>query len=189
MGNFDQLFRDSATLVIDLFTDTPITIRREVDPYSFATGIPDYGVTGTDFTRATGSFTADGFTIADKVQTSGFSLAGNNGLFTVTAVGALTLTVAETLAAEADAPGKKILRVVDHVLKASPPIRYKLAEIDGSAIQRGDFALYVAAANLTIEPTPELDHVIRNGSRYHIVFARPFAGGDQIALYQLQCRQ
>jgi len=45
------------------------------------------------FTRSTGSFVSDGFTVGSVVTSSGYSTAGNNGRFVITAVAALVLTV------------------------------------------------------------------------------------------------
>lgn len=56
------------------------------------------------FTRATGSWIDDGFAVGDIVTVAGYSDAGNNGRFVVTAVVALVLTVSpiegQTMAAE-----------------------------------------------------------------------------------------
>lgn len=50
--------------------------------------------TATAVTRASGSFVTDGFKVGDVVNITGFVAAGNNGLFLVKTVAALTLTVA-----------------------------------------------------------------------------------------------
>ncbi len=62
------------------------------------------------FTRATGSFIADGLLVGMQVTTSGFTNAGNNGVFTVSAVTAtvLTCSAATTLVTEASAAGRTI---------------------------------------------------------------------------------
>ncbi|MDZ4736982.1 MAG: LEPR-XLL domain-containing protein, partial [Rhodospirillaceae bacterium] len=49
--------------------------------------------------RTTGSFVENGFKVGHKITTSGFSSSANNGVFHITAVTALSLTVSETLAA------------------------------------------------------------------------------------------
>ncbi len=68
-------------------------------------GIGDSGVISSvgaanDITRLVGSFVTDGYEVGDLIFCSGFGVTGNNGLKTVTAVLALTLTVSETLTAE-----------------------------------------------------------------------------------------
>jgi hypothetical protein len=49
-------------------------------------------LTGKTITRLTGSYISDGFRIGDEVITSGFSNAGNNGTFTITALTATVMT-------------------------------------------------------------------------------------------------
>lgn len=57
------------------------------------TGTTTISSTATTFTRGSGSFVTDGFTVGDIVNSLGFADADNNGKFIVTAVAALTLTV------------------------------------------------------------------------------------------------
>lgn len=57
------------------------------------------------FSRASGSFITDGVLPGAYIYTGGFSNAGNNGRFQITAVAASTVTVAETLVTEAPAAG------------------------------------------------------------------------------------
>ena len=66
--------------------------------------------TGKTFTRAAGSFIADGFQVGDVIQTSGFTTGANNGTFVVSAVAALVLTcsTATGLVDEASAAGRVI---------------------------------------------------------------------------------
>jgi len=72
-------------------------------------GMGDSGVitsvgAANDYTRTTGSFVTDGFKVGDIVHGAGFTNSANNGMKTVSAVAALTLTVNETLVAEASPP-------------------------------------------------------------------------------------
>jgi hypothetical protein len=60
-------------------------------------------VTTRSYTRTTGSFVTDGFTVGMTVTASGFS-GTNNGVATVAAVSALSLTVTKTPALVDDAP-------------------------------------------------------------------------------------
>lgn len=68
------------------------------------TGVTTLNAADGEFTRGTGDFAADGFVVGGRITASGFATAGNNGLFKVTAVAALTLTVTpldgQTMAAE-----------------------------------------------------------------------------------------
>src|SRR5262245_34978249 len=136
-----------------------------------------------------GSWITDGFAIGDHVETSGFTNAGNNGTFVVTAVTATNLTVDLALTPEASAPQRLLTRYVDYVLKGSPPYEYKLSEIDGQLVQRGDFLMIVAAIDVAIEPFPKTDKLLRNGITYKIINNEVLAGGDQNAAYILQCRR
>jgi len=79
-------------------------------------GMGDTGVitsigASNDYTRTTGSFVTDGYEAGDLVYVTGFSNSANNGLKTVSAVLALTLTVSETLVADASPSGCKIVKV------------------------------------------------------------------------------
>ena len=73
---------DSVTITVTTVTTGETTLAVEWWP------------TGS-FTRASGSFLADGFEVGDEIVASGFSL--NNGVFHVTSVSALALGVAEPL--------------------------------------------------------------------------------------------
>ena len=77
-------------------------------------GMGDSGVitsigASNDYTRTTGSFVDDGYEAGDLVYVTGFALAANNGLKTVDTVAALTLTVSESLTADASPSGIKIV--------------------------------------------------------------------------------
>ena len=73
------------------------------------TGSISLGATATGYTRTTGSFVTDGFTVGMPIWVTGFPTAsGNNGAKTVAAVTATTLTVAEPLTVTAAATGRSI---------------------------------------------------------------------------------
>lgn len=76
------------------------------------TGAQSLAATVGTLTRAAGSFVTDGFAVDDVVINSGFTNAGNNGRFRVSAVAAtvLTLTALEgqTMVAEAAAAGRTV---------------------------------------------------------------------------------
>jgi hypothetical protein len=77
---------------------------RNTPPAALATAVNSVGVTATagagagysELTRGSGSFVTDGFVVGQKLLTSGFSTAANNGTWTVHLVTALTLTVIDT---------------------------------------------------------------------------------------------
>ncbi|MEX2153730.1 MAG: hypothetical protein WD825_10360, partial [Gemmatimonadaceae bacterium] len=63
-------------------------------PFLFSTGARfDLSATATGFARTTGSFVTDAIPVGGVVGVCGFTQAANNGLFTVTARTATTLTV------------------------------------------------------------------------------------------------
>ena len=68
--------------------------------------------TATTVTRTVGSFVTEGFAVNDVVVNSGFTNAGNNGRFRVSAVAALALTLTpldgQTMVVEAAAAGRKV---------------------------------------------------------------------------------
>lgn len=96
-GSFDELLE-----AVTLGTWVP----------AFSTGAQSLAATVGTVTRSTGSFVTDGFTIGDVVVNSGFTNAGNNGRFEVTAVAALTLTLTplqgQTMVVEAAAAGRQV---------------------------------------------------------------------------------
>lgn len=79
--------------------------------WSSGTSVDPVGNDGVDFTRATGSFSADGFAANDMVRSAGFTTPGNNGVFRVTAAGTTTLTTTGSFSTEAAGAGKSITRI------------------------------------------------------------------------------
>lgn len=81
--------------------------------FSPSTGLISLAVTSGAYgiyTRTTGSFIDDGFQVGDSIEVYGFANALNCGLMTVSAVSALTITVAKTLVtSEGAAGGRSIL--------------------------------------------------------------------------------
>jgi hypothetical protein len=78
------------------------TVLAGFDP-SAMTGNPTLSAQSpaNTYTRSAGSFAADGFKVGMTITVLGMSQAPNNGSKVVTAVGTLTLTVSQTLVAEA----------------------------------------------------------------------------------------
>lgn len=75
-GATNALMADASTIVT---TQTTLTADETAGAYSY--------------NRAAGSFITDGWVVGMRGQSSGFGTAGNNGLFTVSVVAALKLTV------------------------------------------------------------------------------------------------
>lgn len=61
------------------------------------------------FTRGSGSFVTDGWTVGMAGRSSGFATAANNGIFVVTAVAALTLTISGLDLADEAGGGNEVL--------------------------------------------------------------------------------
>jgi len=76
------------------------------------TGSATLAATVGTITRSTGSFVVDGFAVNDIVVNKGFTNAGNNGRFRVSAVVALTLTLTplegQTMVVEAAAAARQV---------------------------------------------------------------------------------
>ena len=59
---------------------------------NFSTGAQSLSATATGFARAAGSFITDGLAVNDVIVASGFTNAGNNGRFRITALTATSIT-------------------------------------------------------------------------------------------------
>ena len=188
MGTLDTTVPQAVQEAINLLGVAPIVVRRVIPTYDLTTGSPDLSIVSNDIVRATGSFITDGFVAEDVVLTAGFSVSGNNGLFTVTAVSATNLTIEEPLTDETAGQGKTLSRVTDYTPRASPRFGYKDREIDGTTILRGDTYILVPALNIGVAPDPQTDVVIINNTQYKIVFNKIVYSGDLAALYRLQLR-
>ena len=92
----DDWFKYGAVLW-DTGNNSPLAMEVKTSVAAVTTGATTLGVADTNtFSRSTGSFVTDGFQAGMTIETTGFTDAANNGTFTVTAVNALTLDVAET---------------------------------------------------------------------------------------------
>jgi len=102
-------FEDTADLAYYRFGTDATDAAADID-YTYADAVnepvlyfrefgnPDTCVfaTTSTITRATGSFIADGYQVGGQVTVRNAEIAGNNGTYVLTAVAALTLTVAGT---------------------------------------------------------------------------------------------
>jgi hypothetical protein len=68
-------------------------LRKDFVAGSTTGAITVLASTATTIVRSTGSFVSDGFKVGDVVNVTGFTDAGNNGLFLITAMTATVLTV------------------------------------------------------------------------------------------------
>jgi hypothetical protein len=85
--------------------------------------------------------------------------------------------------------GVESVTEVDHEVKVSPSMGYKLSEIDGRSILRGDFRVILPAAELEVEPDPLTDLLVRGGLAYKVISAHPISSGDENAAFVLQLRK
>jgi hypothetical protein len=83
------------------------------------TGSTTLGATPTGYTRNSGSFVTDGFTVGRQITATGFTNAANNGRSTITAVtdAVLTVTKATPTVAENPASGRRL--VADSIIQVS----------------------------------------------------------------------
>jgi hypothetical protein len=110
--NTKALNEDSEEYEVDILDESGTVVRTatgltsEAYEYTKANMITDIAVSNatatiavgstSTFTQATGSFITDGFVTGMKIETAAFTDGANNGIFTVSNVAALTLTVEET---------------------------------------------------------------------------------------------
>lgn len=69
------------------------TLRRDFSAGATTGAVITIAADVNEFTRSAGSFITDGFNVGTVVSVSGFTTSGNNGLFAITSVAALTLGV------------------------------------------------------------------------------------------------
>lgn len=87
-----------------------LAIRSQLASMTVSTtGSTTLATTATAYTRSTGSFFVDGFEPGMQLNATGFSDSGNNGLATITSVGATSMTVDKTLAVESSGAGKTLV--------------------------------------------------------------------------------
>lgn len=90
------------------YHDLQLSLRaRAVTLSVVTTGSATLAATGSTFTRTTGSFLTDGFSVGMEVTGTGFG-ATNNAEHVVTDVAALTLTVSGTLDTETASAGRTL---------------------------------------------------------------------------------
>ena len=94
-------------------------------------------------TRSSGSFITAGFTVGQKITTSGFANGANNGTFVVTGVAALTLTLATTHALTAEGAGATVTIATN---------REKLTRLPVSGVEQDEsISVVLADAGVTID--------------------------------------
>lgn len=93
-----------------VFTDLRSAFRERLLSLVLAdTASQALSVAGATYSRAVGSFIADGFAVGDEIVATGFGTAGNNGRALITALTASAMTVDRTLVAEGAGAGRRIV--------------------------------------------------------------------------------
>ena len=110
-GRFNDLFFFvGQEIVIDRF-DTPANngtaVITGITNYTRTSGA-DLGTSAAGYTRSTGSFVTDGYTVGMPIYVTGFDSAASNGAKTVTAVTATLLSVGQVLDVEEEDEGRVI---------------------------------------------------------------------------------
>ncbi len=77
---------------------------------------------------------------------------------------------------------------VDDLVDASPPEPYKVNDIDGETIRKGDRWTIVPAHQITLELIPEKFQMIVNGRTYLGISFEPIKSGLEVAAYTIQLR-
>lgn len=65
---------------------------------------------------------------------------------------------------------------------------YRIDQIDGSAVQRGDRQLLIAADGIPLSPDTG-DRIVTDGEEWQVVSVETLAPGDRAVLYRLQIRR
>jgi hypothetical protein len=138
-----------------MFTKSP---GVELDSIG-VTAVASAGAGFSDFTRASGSFITDGFTVGESILTFGFSTGANNGTWVISAVSATELTVIDG----ADA-------MVNETGDAGNFLNPKALSDDWRTITAGSTTLVAAFFNASTS-TPKI------GPKGHSIYAKtPIAG-------------
>ncbi len=131
------------------------TVAYTIGPNVATTGSISMAATATGYSRSSGSFITDGFVAGKNIIASGFSIAANNGLSTITAVtaGALTVSKSPPTQAGGNSSGRTISVTPGGYLGGSPypsPNRegplasisavYDSTHIDWQRVLNGDFS-------------------------------------------------
>lgn len=126
----------------------------------------DYDITGPDtIDRATGSFITDGVVVGQKIVTSGFTNAANNGTFTVDTVTALQVTTIEqTLVTESSAASATQFVSPQIGVKLGAPSNTPLAAFDGTLFEGASSAACITAFSMDLQNNRTLQACV--GSKF-----------------------
>lgn len=75
------------------------------------------------------------------------------------------------------------------VVTGTPPQEYSLREIDEVSVKRGDFKIFVRAADLSAVPSTGTDTVTLGGVVYRLLDVKPIYADEEAVMYELQCRK
>jgi hypothetical protein len=95
--NTKLLNEDTEEYELDILDETGAVARAVTGLTAAVNAVTTIDIgSSTTFTQASGSFITDGFFAGMKIHTRNFPIAANNGVFTVSTVAALTLTIVES---------------------------------------------------------------------------------------------
>lgn len=77
----------------------------------------------------------------------------------------------------------------DVSVSASPPLKYKKSEIDGTSILRGDSFVIIPASDLVVDFFNNMSKYGANGETFTIIMKEEIWSGDEISAYKLQLRK
>lgn len=104
--------RGSAIALFNVTATTGVLTVVDNDEAIKTTGVNLSITTTSTITRASGSFSDDGYNSGDEIFLKGFTNEENNGFFTVDTVGTTTMTVTETsFVTESAASGRSIINM------------------------------------------------------------------------------
>lgn len=99
------------------------------------------------------------------------------------------ITIRRTVSSYDPATGTETTTNTDYSTKTAPPENYRLDQIDGTLVKRGDQRLLVAAQGLSIEPSAQTDSVIMDATTWAVVAVEAIWSGEQVAGWYIQVRR
>jgi len=99
------------------------------------------------------------------------------------------ITIRRTARSYDPSSGTETTTTTDHSTNTAPPESYRLDQIDGTNVHRGDQRLFVAASGLSIDPDPQQDTVIMDSTTWQVVAVEGLWSGEQVAGWYLQVRR
>lgn len=80
-----------------------------------------------------------------------------------------------------------VLTPTNHACQAAL-LDYKVGEIDGTEVRRGDSKIYLSTEGLTVTPSPA-DTITFNAAVYQVIDVKPLEPGGTAVFWELQARR